>query len=340
VGDPLKPCHRAQAPDTWFRAAYANAPVITQVNDGRDPEDDPWPSSSASAPGIVFRMLEDLSPERGQQVLEVGAGTGYNAALLAHYVGDENVVTVELDKHVAEHARTTLAQAGSTARVVCADGAEGWAPRAPYERIVATCSVRRIPGAWVQQAAPGARIVTPWDNPWVNYGLLSLTVNDGVAQGHFSPWACFMLMRGQRTDLRIHRDVLRDGHRPDESATTLDPDLVTDENWDAQFAVGMRLGNVWCSWDHDPGVPGVTSRLWLATTDADSWASVDWDGNNDADRYTVHQHGPRRLWDEVEAAYRWWQDADMPGPARFGLTVTADGEHRAWLDNPEESWPI
>ncbi|MGW7004182.1 methyltransferase domain-containing protein [Streptomyces sp. NPDC054933] len=334
TGVPLKPCRRVDDPDAWFATAYANTPVITQVNDGEEPEDDPWPSSSASAPGIVFRMLEDLAPEEGQRVLEVGAGTGFNACLLAHYLGDENVVTVELDQQVAAHAREALARAGSKVLVVRADGADGWMPRAPYDRIIATCSVREIPVAWLKQAAPGGRILTPWDNPWVNYGLLNLAVTDGAAQGRFSPWACFMLMRGQRTNLRLHRDVVRDDHQPDESTTSLDPDLVTDENWDTQFAIGMRLSNVWASWDHAPGISGVASRLWLAATDGTSWAAVDWDGDDNTDHYTVHQHGSRRLWDETESAYHWWQDAGEPGPDRFGITVTADGTHTTWLDEP------
>jgi hypothetical protein len=68
----------------------------------------------------------------------------------------------------------------------------------------------------------------------------------------------------------------------------------------------------------------VQSRLWLATTDATSWAAVDWDGER-GDRFAVWQHGTRRLWDEVEATYRWWRMAGEPGPERFGLTVGSEG---------------
>ncbi|GAA2275214.1 hypothetical protein GCM10010430_71440 [Kitasatospora cystarginea] len=78
---------------------------------------------------------------------------------------------------------------------------------------------------------------------------------------------------------------------------------------------------------------GVKSRLWVATTDAGSWAAVDYNGCDD-DRFTVWQHGPRRLWEEVEAAHHWWLTNGRPGPARFGLTVTADGAHTFWLDEP------
>lgn len=55
---------------------------------------------------------------------------------------------------------------------------------------------------------------------------------------------------------------------------------------------------------------------------------------------TVYQAGQRRLWDEVVTAYRWWEEKGRPGHDRFGLTVTADGQHRAWLDDPEQSWAV
>ncbi|MEV4943275.1 hypothetical protein [Streptomyces zaomyceticus] len=82
---------------------------------------------------------------------------------------------------------------------------------------------------------------------------------------------------------------------------------------------------------------GVASRLWVATSDTTSWAAVDREGKSD-DRFTVWQHGPRRLWNEVEAAHAWWLLRDRPGPERFGLTVTAASES-AWLDKPDQHVP-
>ncbi|MEU6231806.1 hypothetical protein [Kitasatospora sp. NPDC047058] len=104
---------------------------------------------------------------------------------------------------------------------------------------------------------------------------------------------------------------------------------------DARFAIGARLGDVWHARQHDPDVEGVAVRLWLATTDASSWAAVDWDGTKGAGSFTVWQYGRRRLWDETEAAYRWWIDTGRPGPERFGLTVTKEGQ-AVWLDVPSD----
>jgi len=76
--------------------------------------------------GLVGRDLRG----DGVRVLEVGTGTGFNAALLAHRAGDRHVVTVEVDPHLAEQARAALARAGYAPQVVCADGMAGWPPAA------------------------------------------------------------------------------------------------------------------------------------------------------------------------------------------------------------------
>ncbi|MEV6326564.1 methyltransferase domain-containing protein [Streptomyces sp. NPDC051909] len=340
LGDELEPCDRANAPETWLQAVYANDSVVTQINDGEDPEGgERWASSSASAPSIVFRMLHMLDVHDGHRVLEIGTGTGWNAGLLAHVAGPGNVTTVEVDAALASEAGERLRKEAAPVDVIAGDGAEGYPADAPYDRLVATCSVRSVPRPWVDQVKPGGLILTPWDSPWVCYGLLRMTVDDwGSASGPFSPHSAFMLMRNQRTDLRIFRDVVRDDHQPDESTTTLPPWRVAGDDLAAQFAMGLQLRDVWWSWHDNPDVEGVASRLWVATTDTRSWAAVDWDGISD-DRFTVWQYGPRRLWNEVEAAHAWWLLHDRPGPERFGLTVTATSES-AWLDNPDQSVPL
>ncbi|MFE3069642.1 methyltransferase domain-containing protein [Streptomyces sp. NPDC059247] len=340
VGDGYEVCDRAESPEAWLRAAYADAPAVTQVNDGEDPGDgDRWPSSSASAPEIVFRMLNMLDVRPGHRVLEIGTGTGWNAGLLAYIAGAGKVTSVEVDAALAAEARDRLRAEGLGAAVVAGDGAEGYAADAPYDRLIATCAVRTVPRPWLTQVKPGGVILTPWDTPWTCYGLLRLTVDDTgtSASGPFSPHSAFMLMRNQRAHLRLFRDVVRDEHQPDESETSRAPWDVARDDLNAQFALGLQLRDVWHTWHENPGVDGVETRLWVATTDATSWAAVDFDGKNE-NRFTVWQHGPRRLWNEVEAAYAWWLLHDRPGPERFGLTLTTTGE-TPWLDSPEQPVP-
>ncbi|MFJ9840327.1 methyltransferase domain-containing protein [Kitasatospora sp. NPDC101155] len=340
--DQLTPCDRDHEPDRWFAAAHTDKPVVTQINDGQEPENpsDALPSSSASAPSIVFKMLELLDLAPGMRVLEIGSGTGFNAALLSHRLGDTNVTTIEIDPAVAELARSNLNANGYVPSVVHGDGSLGWGAEAPYDRVVATCSIKRIPYAWISQTRLGGAVLAPWENPWICGGLLRLTVGeDGTATGRYTPDSAFMLMRTQRLDLRLFRDVVMDDHIPTESTSTLDPWAVADSEFETQFALGHRLGDLWYAWHHAPDVDGVETRLWVATTDGSSWAAVDWDGAESTERYTVWQHGPRRLWNEVEAAHQWWLDHDRPGPDRFGLTVTSKG-HTAWLDHPANAWPL
>lgn len=345
VGDDLEEVSREAAPKAWLAAAYADAPVVTQVNDGRpvDADEELWPSSSASAPSIVVRMLDLLDVEDEHRVCEVGTGTGWNAALLAHRVGADRVTTIEVDPDLSEQAKARLAQAGVALRVVCGDGVEGYAPGAPYDQWESTCSVREVPSAWLEQTRPGGVIVTPWDSAWFTYGLLRLVVDEaGGASGRFLPYSAFMGRREERTDLRIYRDVVRDEHVPAESRIDVSPwSVAGDGEWDVRFALGLLLPDLWCTWHHDPDVAGVKVRLWVASTDAASWAAVDWDGKSD-DAFSVWQHGAgdRRLWDEVESAYEWWVSNGNPGPDRFGMSLAAGGRRTVWLDRPDNSVPV
>lgn len=145
-------------PDVPASRAYRDEALVTKYGaDGR-------PVSSSSQPAIMAIMLEQLGLAPGQRVLEIGAGTGYNAALLAHAVGPSgHVVTVDIDADLVERARAHLATAGPHANVevVCADGAFGWPAEAPYDRIILTVGAWDVAPAWHEQLAPGGRLVLP-----------------------------------------------------------------------------------------------------------------------------------------------------------------------------------
>lgn len=121
------------------------------------------PISSSSQPAIMALMLQQLAVQPGQRVLEIGAGTGFNAALLAHLVGPAgHVVTVDIDEDLVAGARQHLAAAGfSEVQIVRGDGGEGYGPGAPYDRIIVTASAWDVLPAWREQLAPGGRLVLP-----------------------------------------------------------------------------------------------------------------------------------------------------------------------------------
>jgi protein-L-isoaspartate(D-aspartate) O-methyltransferase len=119
--------------------------------------------SSSSQPAIMAIMLELLRLQPGHRVLEIGAGTGYNAALIAHVVGpDGRVVTLDIDADLAQQARDNLAAAGVTGvDVVQGDGAAGWPPGAPYHRAVVTAGADDLSPAWRDQLVEAGRLVLP-----------------------------------------------------------------------------------------------------------------------------------------------------------------------------------
>lgn len=178
------------ARERWVRGAYADVALATRLRDGEL-------LSSSSQPSLMAMMLVELGVTDGDRVLEIGAGTGYNAALLAHRLGDDDLVTtVDLDPEITESARRHLADAGHHPAVVTGDGARGVPERAPYDRILATCSLASVPRAWLAQCRPGGRILTP-----LATGLVVLTVRDaGHAEGRFlhTP-AYFVPLRGAHT---------------------------------------------------------------------------------------------------------------------------------------------
>ncbi|MEV8015172.1 methyltransferase domain-containing protein [Streptomyces sp. NPDC086554] len=185
-GEDPDPVRRAR----WLDGAYADSPLATRVRDGEL-------LSSSSQPSLMAKMLEELElPPDGCDVLEIGAGTGYNAALLAHRLGEEHITTVDLDPEITESARRHLAAAGYHPAVVTGDGAAGCPEHAPYDRIIATCTLASVPRAWLAQCRPGARILAP-----LATGLIMLTVRDAEhAEGRFlhTP-AYFVPLRGGST---------------------------------------------------------------------------------------------------------------------------------------------
>ena len=139
-------------PDNLKRSAY---------------EDTPLPighMQTISAPSMIAIMLEALELERGHKVLEIGAGSGYHAALVAHIVGPEgHVYTIERIGELAEFARDNIRRVGLQDRVtvIVGDGSGGYKERAPYHRIYLTCAAPNVPRHMLDQVFDGGIILAP-----------------------------------------------------------------------------------------------------------------------------------------------------------------------------------
>ena len=119
--------------------------------------------SSSSQPSMMAVMLEQLGLRRGHRVLEIGAGTGYNAALMAHIVGKSGqVITVDIDEDIVDDARAHLAAAGfAQVQAIAGDGGLGYAVAAPYDRIILTVGAWDIAPAWREQLESDGRLLLP-----------------------------------------------------------------------------------------------------------------------------------------------------------------------------------
>lgn len=304
--------------------------VVTQVDDGHP--DGPglggsMPTSSASSPVIVAVMLAALDAHPGHRVLEIGTGTGYSAALLAHRLGAQHVTSIEIDPDVAAQARRALAETGyGEICTVTGDGALGHPPGAPYDRVIATAAVRHISYPWVEQTRPGGRIMLPWANSYTG-ALVALTVDEhGNARGRIVGESPFMWLRAQRERRGTVGTIVDDHKDHAETHTTqLHPHSVAGDQG-ARFAIGQRVPRcLWRYWpfDEDTG----TATFWLLDFQSRSWAKLIHTTPDASDtQFTVHQHGPRRLWNEVEAAHQWWLDHDEPGPECWHFTGTAQNQ--------------
>ena len=124
---------------------------------------DGLPVSSSSQPAMMAIMLDQLGLEPGHRVLEIGTGTGYNAAVMSEVVGPGGeVVTVDIDPELVARARSSLLAAGyDTVTVKCADGGYGDPQGAPFDRIIVTAGAWDIAPAWLGQLGSGGRLVLP-----------------------------------------------------------------------------------------------------------------------------------------------------------------------------------
>ncbi|WP_048151460.1 protein-L-isoaspartate(D-aspartate) O-methyltransferase [Palaeococcus ferrophilus] len=126
--------------------------------------DEPLPipaGQTISAPHMVAIMLELAELEPGMKVLEIGTGSGWNAALIAELVKTD-VYTVERIPELVEFARRNLERAGvKNVHVILGDGSKGFPPKAPYDRILVTAGAPKVPEPLVEQLKPGGRLIIP-----------------------------------------------------------------------------------------------------------------------------------------------------------------------------------
>ncbi|MFI6688012.1 protein-L-isoaspartate O-methyltransferase [Streptomyces sp. NPDC050485] len=312
--------------DAWLRDVYSDTTLVTRVGTlhadhaevgqslarGRDRRS----TSSSTLPALVLMMYRAAWITDTSRLL-VTCGSGYGTALACARLGAEQVTSVDIDPYLVQAARKRLAEAGHHPRVEVCD-LTGDLPEGRHDRIISTVAVPAVPVSWLEALAPGGRLVTTI----ADTGLVIVAdkTSDGGAKGYVASEAAgFMSVRhGEDYDDTFPENppVWQAAQNAEgESVTTSRyPLMYVPDTWDVRSTLELRVPGI----DHrqhtaDDG----TRTIYMLHADG-SWARATAAGRRDSP--TVHQSGPRRLWDDLDRI-RTWLAVDGDLPIR-GATVT------------------
>ncbi len=317
LGHPWFPCTAAlyEREEAWFEAVYRDKPLITLVDDQNRAV------SSSSAPTAMALMLEALAVQPGMRVLEIGTGSGYNAALLAHLTGNPALVnTIDLEEGLAATAAQTLHEYIGPVVVHVGDGRLGVPlDRGIFDRVIATTSSQGIPVAWFEQLAVGGRLVMDLQGSLQQSSFLIIekTTND-CARGSFDPrYLYFMPMRSPN-DVSTQRtlDLLR-------QPVTQPIELLNDAFAETLF------GNRSFLWLLQWMCPGLTlsrgrvtqgraaGQSFLTITDLAKETMIQLFLSGD--RWTGGRRGKTPLWQTINEMYLHWMDLGQPSQDAYSV---------------------
>jgi protein-L-isoaspartate O-methyltransferase len=348
--------HRLSAeerPEEWLSAVYSDDSLVTQDKPHaagyRLPGGQPLhvPTSSSTMPSLMARMLEALDVSDGMRVLEIGTGTGYNAALLAHRLGNANVVSIDIDPGLVETARQRLAGLGHHPTLLVGDGAAGAAEHDPFDRIVATAAVPEIPLAWIDQLIPGGMLLANLRGELAGGQLCMLTKHSAAAEviGPILPiGGHFMWLRADLDDPhRPHEHIPTEpGGAASRTTTNSDPAGVPVDEERYRFLLQLQLPgarSLYRGQAFSPATGGEQPAI-IATA-ADGSRAEAFTNPEPGGGHRIVQTGPRRIWDTVEATHRLFNDLGRPDPGVFGVVANRSTQFM-WLshDDSWHRWPL
>ena len=286
--------------------------------------------SAMSQPSLVAQMLSELRLEPGMRVLEIGAGTGWNAALLGHLVGPKgHVCSVDVDSDVTRRARRHIRRMGiRNVTVVTSDGFKGYRKGAPYDRIITTVACPDVSPAWADQLRDGGvLLVTLQDMPGTQACLLArLVKREGHLKGSVVDLPWFMLLRD------AHGELIG----------------VPSKSADKANEGGRRSKRLapWISWHPMPNVYRARDILFLAYLEGMRVEQVDGEfvlscAEGDGVCVTAEEHvevfGGDGAYDALEAASRRWLKLGAPSRRDYRLEVWPK---RVTKRRPKNGWLV
>ncbi|MFD4904979.1 protein-L-isoaspartate O-methyltransferase family protein [Kitasatospora purpeofusca] len=289
-------------PDLWARRAYGDRSVVTSVGglhaDHATTDDIPTghTTSSATLTALVVKMLRHARINAEHDVLDIGTGAGGLTAVASLRLGADYVTSVDVDSYLTEVATARLDGMGLRPRLLTLD-ATGPIPGS-YDRIVATVSARPVPVSWLQALHRGGRLVTT-----IADTALILTAwkdPDGGATGVIErDWAGFMVTRNGPTYPPGLDGLFKVARESDGEEVKSFRYPVADirDSWEVWSMLTINTPGIQIDFEERPG----KRAAYLVHPDG-SWARAE------AERYespTVHQSGPRRLWNDLERIRTW-----------------------------------
>jgi protein-L-isoaspartate(D-aspartate) O-methyltransferase len=321
---------------SWLAAIYADEALVTRI------DQQSYPTSSSSQPGVMALMLEALDVQRGQRVLEIGTGTGYNAALLARLTGSPSLVTtVEIDAELARQVQQALdcvVEPGVT--VENGNGLRGYPAHAPYKRIIATTSYSHIPTTWLEQLAPGGVLVMNLRGELAG-GIVRLEKStDGrTATGRFLAAGDIRFMslrdpetRGQPVPLDVGAyeklERVEDLTFPE---STFDPQFYKS---DFMFFLQWGFPRAHLKWRHNGR--GSREKADLQNylpylVDATSQTIVRFSPGEQPGEWVAEGRGAQQLASRFVKAYQRWQGLGRPVPSDYRIVIKANGEQEVTI---------
>ncbi len=303
--------------EPWLGMIYQDEALVTLL-DAQN-----IPISSSSQPSLMAAMLEALDVQPGNTTLEIGTGTGYNAALLSQLTGDPRLVTtIEMNRDLVTQAEQILHEIVGPVTVIAGNG-YAIAAEQSYDRIIATASAPRVPHSWYRQLSGGGRLVMPLMGSLNVSGFLIIEKGETQGVGHFLPIPLgFMPMRSSDTTTdptsrELFQLPIKGSVSVDESSYPLIEALAEpDFRWFLEWAwpsegilqmVRMTLQNGRRALLLKD--PRQRTILQLTQEPSGNWCG--------------QQHGEFPLWQRICRSYQEYQELGRPGKDAYQMGLNA-----------------
>ncbi|GAA2630285.1 hypothetical protein GCM10010425_31520 [Streptomyces spororaveus] len=289
-------------------------------------------TAMSSTMGMTAGLIEVLDLRPGQRVLDVGTGAGVTAGVMCFVCGDDGVVTLDVDQHVGDAVRASLAALGYRPTVVTGDGRDGWPARAGYDRIFVSFSVPSIPPALVDQLAPGGLALMTVATSSPSWPGLAVITKSSTGQVHAELRGVeFGHRAGTGIDgfeqvflsAKFRQQIAAGGGRWTRRSRLVPPSVTDRGAWLALGALRPGLVRDYGAEDLTIGAPSCGS--WMRARPAGTG------------RWKVTVDGPRDIWAELHEVAALWRAAGSPSTYRIDIgssgaqQVTTTGGHLSWV---------